>query len=149
MTQLHVIQSLTDPLCSLIVDDPVRPEIPLEFRVSNSSEIFVLLDDDDGGGVPMAAVCCAYRDSIPENTTDLIAQPVAASVAVFYTIWSYTPGAGRKLIVSARRWIQDNRGGIDRFVTLSPPTDMARLFHLRNGAEVFRVNTDTVNYLYP
>jgi hypothetical protein len=146
MTQLHVIQSLTDPLCSLTLDDPVRPEIPLEFRVSNSSEIFVLLDDLS---VPMAAVCCAYRDSIPENTTDLIAQPVAASVAVFYTIWSYQPGAGRKLIVSARRWIQDNRGGIVKFVTLSPPTDMARLFHLRNGAEVFRVNTDTVNYLYP
>jgi hypothetical protein len=146
MPLLHVIQSLTDPLCSLIADDPVRPEIPLEFRVSLSSEIFVLLDDQS---VPLAAVCWAYRDSIPENTTDLIAQPVAASVAVFYTIWSYQPGAGRKLIVAARRWIQDNRGGIDRFVTLSPPTDMARLFHLRNGAEVFRVNTDTVNYLYP
>lgn len=148
MPLLHVIHSLTDPLCSLIADDPVRPEIPLEFRVSASSEIFVLLDSESDGQ-PMAAVCCAYRDSIPENTTDLIAQPVAASVAVFYTIWSYQPGAGRKLIVAARRWIQDNKAGIERFVTLSPPTDMARVFHLRNGAEVFRVNPDTVNYLYP
>jgi hypothetical protein len=147
MPQLHVIQSLTDPLCSLIVDDPVRPEIPLEFRVSSSSEIFVLLDDEDGS--PMAAVCCAYRDTIPENTLDLVAQPIAAEVAVFYTIWSYKSGAGRKLIVAARRWIQDNREGVVKFVTLSPPTDMARVFHLRNGAEVFRVNIDTVNYLYP
>ena len=146
MPTLHVIQSLTDPLCSLIVDDPVRPEIPLEFRVSSSSEIFVLLDENNS---PMAAVCCAYRDSIPENTTDLILQPLAPSVAVFYTIWSYQPGAGRKLIIAARRWIQDCRAEIVKFVTLSPPTDMARVFHLRNGAEVFRVNPDTVNYLYP
>ena len=145
--QLHIIQSLTDPLGSLILDDPVRPEIPLEFRVSASSEIFVLLDNDSGK--PTAAVCCAYRDTVPENTTELIQQPVAASVAVFYTIWSYQPGAGRKLITAARRWIQDNKQGIVKFVTLSPPTDMARVFHLRNGAEVFRVNTDTVNYLYP
>jgi hypothetical protein len=119
----------------------------LEFRVSASSEIFVLLDSETSE--PMAAVCCAYRDSIPQNTTELIQQPLAATVAVFYTIWSYKPGAGRKLIITARRWIQDNREGIDQFVTLSPPTDMARVFHLRNGAEVFRVNTDTVNYLYP
>jgi hypothetical protein len=147
MPLLHVIQSLTDPLCSLITDDPVRPEIPLEFRVSTSSEIFVLLDELDL--IPMAAVCCAYRDSIPKNTADLILQPLSASVAVFYTIWSYQPGGGRSLIVAARRWIQANRAEINQFVTLSPPTDMARVFHLRNGAEVFRVNSDTVNYLYP
>ena len=147
MSLLHVIQSLTDPLCSLITDDPVRPEIPLEFRVSSSSEIFVLLDELSLA--PMAAVCCAYRDSIPENTADLILQPLAASVAVFYTIWSYQPGAGRRLIVAARNWIQLNRTEITKFVTLSPPTDMARVFHLRNGAEVFRVNSDTVNYHYP
>jgi hypothetical protein len=131
----------------LITDDPVRPEIPLEFRVSTSSEIFVLLDELDL--TPMAAVCCAYRDSIPENTADLILQPLSASVAVFYTIWSYQPRGGRSLIVAARRWIQANRVEINQFVTLSPPTDMARVFHLRNGAEVFRVNSDTVNYLYP
>ena len=147
MPYLHVIQSLTDPLCSLITDDPVRPEIPLEFRVSVSSEIFALLDELSQE--PLAAVCCAYRDLIPENTHELIAQPLSASVAVFYTIWSYKPGAGRKLIIAAREWIQSNRPEIARFVTLSPPTDMARVFHLRNGAEVFRINTDTVNYLYP
>jgi hypothetical protein len=33
-------------------------------------------------------------------------------------------------------------------VTLSPKTEMARKFHLKNGAEVFRENPDTVNYLY-
>ena len=144
---LHVIQTLKDPLVRLIQDDPVRPEIPLEFRVGDHTEIFVLLDDVSRE--PTAAVCAAYRTSIPENVFELAAQPEELpSVAVFYTIWSYKPGAGRKMIIEARKWIQENRTNIKKFVTLSPPTDMARVFHLRNGAEVFRVNTDTVNYLY-
>lgn len=142
---LHVIQDINDPLCRVIADDPVRPEIPLEFRVSANSEIFVLLD----GTEPTAAVCCAYRDSVPATVTELSLISDQASVAVFYTIWSYRPGAGRKLILAARSWIETNRTAIKEFVTLSPPTEMARVFHIRNGASVFRVNPDTVNYIYP
>ena len=142
---LHVIQTLDDPLVRLVADDPVRPEIPLEFRVGPTSEIFVLLDGDDVG----AAVCCAYRDAVPATVTELSLVSDSARVAVFYTIWSYRPGAGRKLILAAREWIQQNRPHISEFVTLSPPTEMARVFHIRNGAAVLRVNTDTVNYIYP
>jgi len=145
---LHIIKDLKDPLCSLVRDDPVRPDIPLEFRVSDNAEIFVLLDDLEQ--LPTAAVCCAYRSLVPSNVVELAQEPeLLAHVAVFYTIWSYKPGAGRKLIIAARKWIIENRSEISEFVTLSPPTDMARVFHLRNGAEIFRVNPDTVNYLYP
>ena len=144
---LHVVQRVDDPLIRLVADDPVRPEIPREFRVGPFSEIFVLSNED---GSPAAAVCCAYRSEIPTDTIELAQLPLEVpTVAVFYTIWSYVPGAGRRLIGQARRWIQDNRVEIRQFVTLSPPTDMARVFHLRNGAEVHRVNIDTVNYLYP
>jgi hypothetical protein len=144
---LHVIQKIRDPLVRLVADDPVRPDIPVEFRVSDTSEIFVLLSDDTGE--PTAVVCVAYRDAVPADVYELAQQPQAPSVAVFYTIWSYQPGAGRRLIVGARGWIEVNRPYITEFVTLSPPTDMARRFHLTNGAEVFRVNPYTVNYLYP
>jgi hypothetical protein len=37
---------------------------------------------------------------------------------------------------------------IKRFVTLSPKTEMAKRFHLKNGAIVFRENEETVNYEY-
>jgi hypothetical protein len=37
---------------------------------------------------------------------------------------------------------------IDRFVTLSPKTEMAKRFHLKNGAVVLRENDTTVNYEY-
>ena len=148
MPTLYRITTILDPLIALLADDPVRPEIPAEFRVTDNSEIFVLRDDDSAAA--MAVVCCAYRTVIPSTVHELAALPeTETSVAVFYTIWSYTPGAGRRLIVSAREWIQTNRHNITKFVTLSPTTDMARVFHLRNGAEVFRVNPDTVNYLYP
>ena len=131
---------------SLLKDDPVRPEIPAEFRVSDHSEIFVYYNDDDTVG---AVVCCAYRNTIPADVKELSLIPATTpSVAVFYTIWNYTAGAGSKLIMSARSWIAMNRTNIQEYVTLSPQTDMARIFHIRNGAEVLRVNADTVNYLY-
>jgi hypothetical protein len=33
-------------------------------------------------------------------------------------------------------------------VTLSPKTEMARRFHLKNGAIIFRENIETINYEY-
>ena len=53
---LHRIHSTQDPLCALILDDPVRPEIPIDRRVGAHSEIFVLLDDLLSPG----AVVCVY-----------------------------------------------------------------------------------------
>jgi len=143
---LHIINSLSDPLVQLIRDDPVRPEIGIEFRVSDVSEIIVSQDEY---GKPTAAVCVLYRDSVPRSRKELLEfasyEPV---VAVFYTIWSYVPGAGRRLIVLARNHIQSSRPSICKYVTLSPPTEMARVFHLRNGAQVLSVNLDSVNYSY-
>lgn len=143
---LHIIRRLDDPLCALISDDPVRPEIPLAFRVSDTSEIMVLQDEY---GRPTAAVCVLYRDSVPRSQEELLAfASLEPTVAVFYTIWSYVPGAGRRLIVAARSHIQSSRPSIKKYVTLSPPTEMARVFHLRNGAQVLNVNEDSVNYSY-
>ena len=143
---LHIVNTPSDPLLALIADDPVRPEIGVNFRVSESSEVIV---GQDEYGKPMAVVCILYRDSVPRSRSELLEfaayEPV---VAVFYTIWSYVPGAGRKLIVSARRHIESSRPSIKKYVTLSPPTEMARVFHLRNGAQVLNINADSVNYSY-
>jgi hypothetical protein len=143
---LHCITALTDPLCAIVKDDPVRPEIPIEFRVSERSNIFVLLDPY---GKPTAAVCAVYRDSVPRDTVEL-AHPnmMEPHIAVFYTIWSYSAGAGRQLILQVRDHLRVVKPTLTQFVTLSPPTDMARVFHLRNGAGVLSVNADTVNYIY-
>ena len=145
---LYTITTLDDPLLALVKDDPVRPDIPLEFRVSDHAEIFVLLSDDEYR-LPQAVVCVAYTSTVPTNVIELArVTGDPAVVAVFYTIWSYTPGYGRRLIVQAQNHIRNHRKNIQTFVTLSPPTDMARVFHLRNGAGVLSVNSDTVNYIY-
>lgn len=143
LKMLHIITTTTDPLCGLITDDPVRPEIPLAARVHEHAEIFVLLDEQR----PRAVTCVRYMDSVPATVEDL-SRTDAPTVAVFYTIWSYEPGAGRQLIRAAQTWQREHHPEITRWVTLSPKTDMARVFHHRNGAVTLRENTDTVNYEY-
>lgn len=140
---LHVIKSLNDPWIDLLKDDPVRPSIPAASRVHDHAEIFVLLE----GTTPRAVTCVAYLDSVP--TTELELSRMGHSVAAFYTIWSYSAGAGRELIQAAQQYIKETYEEIQRFVTLSPKTEMARRFHLNNGAHTLQENPDTTNYEYP
>ncbi len=142
---LHIINNLQDELLRLIKDDPVRPEIPAEQRVNATSRIFVLQNDNDE---PIAVTCVKFLADIPESVTDLADTVVNTNTAVFYTIWSYAAGAGRELIEQARSQIEQTHPEVKTFVTLSPKTEMARRFHLKNGAEVYRENAETVNYLY-
>jgi hypothetical protein len=137
-------KNLDDPILRVIDDDPVRPEIPVDFRITENREVLILLKDEK----PQAVVCVAYMDSIPTNCEELFFKSNEPDTVIFYTIWSYTSGAGRELIFKAREHIVSTRPSIKRFVTLSPPTEMAKRFHLKNGATEFRKNLDTVNYEY-
>ena len=139
---LKIITSITDPLIDLIKDDPVRPAIPTQARVHDHAEILVLIEDD----VPAAVVCVAYLDAVPHTETEL--GKTGNNVAAFYTIWSYAPGAGRRLIRAARIHIATSRPEIKSYVTLSPKTEMARKFHISNGATVLADNETTINYQY-
>lgn len=142
---LHIINNLQDELLKLIKDDPVRPEIPAEDRVNANSRIFVLKNEQNE---PMAVTCVKFLADIPESVTDLADTVVNTNTAVFYTIWSYAQGAGRDLITQAQAEIRREHPEVKTYVTLSPKTEMARRFHLKNGAEIYRENADSVNYLY-
>lgn len=140
---LHLIRDYADRFFSFLLEDPVRPTIPTEQRVGSNRAIFVLHEEDRVDAI----TCVSYQDRVPEREDELF-QPGEASIAVFYTIWSYRPGAGRRLILdSVDRICQDNPA-ITRFVTLSPKTDLARKFHLRNGALICQENQHTINYEY-
>jgi len=141
---LHTITTISDDLASLIKDDPVRPEIPLSDRVNSNSRIYMLKDGDQ----TLAVTCVKFLETIPSAVDDLVVIIGGATTAVFYTIWSYTAGAGRELIVAAQRSIESEFPEIQTYVTLSPKTEMARRFHLKNGARELRENTDTINYIY-
>jgi hypothetical protein len=139
---LKIITSITDPLVDLVKDDPVRPSIPTASRIHDHAEILVLIEEDR----PAAVVCVAYLEDIPTTETEL--GKTGDNVAAFYTIWSYAPGAGRRLIRAARLHIAQNRPTITRYVTLSPKTEMARRFHHSNGAQTLKENDDSINYEY-
>jgi hypothetical protein len=142
---LHIINNLQDEFLKLIKDDPVRPEIPLEQRVNENSKIYVLENEQ---GEPLAVTCVKFLSEIPATVDELAKAAVKTNTAVFYTIWSYAAGAGRQLIEEAQAEIKRATPEVDTFVTLSPKTEMARRFHHKNGAETYRENEDTVNYLY-
>jgi hypothetical protein len=141
---LHTITTISDDLATLIKDDPVRPEIPLSDRVNSNSRIYMLKDGDQ----TLAVTCVKFLETIPSAVDDLVVIIGGATTAVFYTIWSYTAGAGRDLIVAAQRSIESEFPEIQTYVTLSPKTEMARRFHLKNGAKELRENVDTINYIY-
>jgi hypothetical protein len=141
---LQAYTTITDDLETLIKDDPVRPEIPVTQRVNANSRIYVLKDGDK----TQAVTCVKFLNDIPAAVDDLVDLVETATTAVFYTIWSYTAGAGRDLIREAQKSIEAEFPGIETYVTLSPKTEMARRFHLKNGAGVYRENPDTVNYIY-
>jgi hypothetical protein len=133
-------------------DDPVRPELSIDFRTSSGREVYALEDEDTG--VIDGIVCVAYTNEVPTTVHELDYFSQSAcqggehgNHAIFYTIWSYTPGAGRELINVLWDYLKENKP-VNRFVTLSPRTEMARKFHTRNGAFELQDNIETTNYEY-
>jgi hypothetical protein len=141
---LTFIRDISNKLLEFIKDDPVRPEISRDFRVTDGRMVAALVEEEQ----PTAMVCVSFHDFIPEDVNDLNTTAVVPTTAVFYTIWSYKAGKGKELLIQAVREIQNSHPSVTRFVTLSPKTETARRFHLRNGAIVFRENLDTINYEY-
>jgi len=129
----------------IIANDPVRPHIPITDRIKDGREVYVL--EDDKGNIS-AVLCIAYTTEVPTNENDLDTLLCKdGSIAVAYTVWSYSKGSGRVIINQARELIKQNKS-IDRLVTLSPLTDMARNFHLKNGATFLAKHFDCQNFEY-
>lgn len=142
---IYTFTGSEDPYVSKIKDDPVRPHLSDEFRFGKNCTVFALQETDKIKSI----VCTKLCSRVPSNEAELLDDNSDnPSVIVFYTIWSYSPGAGRDLILEALQKIKLERPEIKRFVTLSPQTEMARKFHLKNGAEIFRINSGSVNYEY-
>jgi hypothetical protein len=141
---LYTITTPDDGLITVIKDDPVRPEIPASDRVNHNSRIYVWMN----GNETAAVTCVKFLESVPAAVEDMADMVGGATTAVFYTIWSYVPGAGRNLIFDAVKHIKETKPEIKRFVTLSPKTEMAKNFHHKNGAITFRENLESVNYEY-
>jgi len=133
-----------------VTEDPVRPELDVEWRTSFSRKIYGLKHEDDIEGI----VCVAYTNDIPSSVKelDLMSQNAHlkqdADTAIAYTIWSRKRGAGKELITKLAEHVK-TKSEIKSLVTLSPLTPMATHFHIRNGAKQIAINSTTQNFKYP
>jgi hypothetical protein len=125
----------------ILRDDPVRPSISPEQRIGRSREVLMWLEDRQIGAV----LCVSFQGIVPVTEEELFSVGPRIDIAVLYSIWSYKSGCGSKLV----RAFQDSQPAIvKRIVTMSPKTEMARQFHLKNGARLLQTNEETVNYEY-
>ena len=138
-----------------ISKDPVRPELDNDFRTSYGRKIYGVKYQDE----IHAVMCFAFTNEIPKTVKelDLLSKDAflqsaqrsqkIGKIAIAYTVWSTKKGGG-KLIVKEVFKVIKKSNHLNRLVTLSPLTDMARKFHLRNGAVEIQVNESTQNFEY-
>jgi len=139
-----------------VAEDPVRPELDLKFRQTYGRKILGLRDDE---GDISAIICFAFTDEVPKTVEELekfsydsairssARAGVQGSIAVAYTVWAKKKGGGRAIINEVYKRIKKSNH-LNRLVTLSPLTKMARNFHIKNGAKELQVNETSQNFEY-
>ena len=133
-----------------VTEDPVRPHLNLDFRTSYGRQIYGLEYDSNIEGI----VCIAFTDEIPhtEKELELMSKnshlEQNSSILIAYTVWSRKMGAGKEIMRKLLEHILKNMENIKQVVTLSPLTPMATHYHIRNGAKLISINSDTQNFEY-
>ncbi len=136
-------------------EDPVRPELDNKFRTSYGRRIYGVKYQNE----IHAIMCFAFTNKIPKSVKDLDLMSKDAflqsaqrdqkvgKIAIAYTVWSKKKGGGKLIVKEVFKMIKKSNH-LNRLITLSPLTDMARNFHLRNGAIEIQVNESTQNFEY-
>lgn len=137
-------------------EDPVRPELSLEFRQAYGRKIYGLKDNE---GDIAAIICFAFTHKVPTTIEemDVLSRDAAmqaihragvqGDIAIAYTVWAKKKGGGRAIVNEVYKMVKESNH-LNRLVTLSPLTDMARNFHLKNGAKELQVNSTSQNFEY-
>jgi hypothetical protein len=132
-----------------VSEDPVRPELSVEWRTSYGRKIYGLTYEGNVEGI----ICVALTNEVPHTVKelDLMSQNAYLqknfNTAVAYTVWSRKRGAGKEIITKVAEVIR-TMPEIQTLVTLSPLTPMATHFHIRNGAKQISINKETQNFKY-
>ena len=136
-------------------EDPVRPELDNEFRTSYGRKIYGVKYKKE----IYAIMCFAFTNKIPTSVQELdnlskdaflqsaLRDQKVGQIAIAYTVWSKKKGGGKLIVREVFKMIKKSNH-LDRLVTLSPLTDMATNFHLRNKAKLISVNETTQNFEY-
>jgi hypothetical protein len=126
----------------ILLDDPVRPKISPQRKLGWGRYVYMWIEGKEIGAI----VCTAHRYNIPKTERELFQTHKHEDTGlkvILYSIWSYKPGCGSKLVNAIIA-----KNGQFRIITMSPKTELARQFHLKNGAKLLQENKTTVNYEY-
>ena len=126
--------------------DPVRPNIPANWRVSGANEMYYTNGSWGEIDKPNAVLCMSNLKAIPKDESELMSLGFG-DIAIFYTVWSNVKGAGRDIIFKVWDMLKARKTN-RRYVTLSPKNEMAMKFHLSNGAKLIATNDTTYNFEY-
>jgi hypothetical protein len=141
----YTLENVTENIKAWFNKDPVRPELNVAFRTKEGREVFGLKDES---GDFKAFLCLSYTVGVPTTVEELdYLTTIDGRIAVPYTVWSYQKGAGKEIINQVAS-LMKTRKAVTRIVTLSPLTEMAREFHLRNNAIELQANEITANFEY-
>ena len=133
-----MIRLISKDELDILSNDPVRPHIN---KIDVGKQVLVLDDLS-------AVICICYCTRVPTTEEELEKfRNDTGSVAVAYTVWSSKKGAGRA-IVNELLELMTNKIGVRRLVTLSPLTEMASKFHIRNGATKISQSIACQNFEY-
>ncbi len=136
-------------------EDPVRPELDNKFRTSYGRKIYGVKYKEQ----IHAVMCFAFTNEIPKTVEDLdklskdaflqsaLRDQKVGKIAIAYTVWSKKKGGGKLIVKEVFKMIKKSNH-LNRLVTLSPLTEMATKFHLRNGAKLLHKNKTTQNFEY-
>ena len=127
-------------------DDPIRPEITNDFRISQGRKMFGLKYREEIEGV----VCIAFTNEIPTTIKELELMSKNESegkIAIAYTLWSLKKGAGKKIMKELLKYMKEKKQ-LDSVMTLSPLTPVATHYHIRNGAKLIKINPTSQNFEY-
>ena len=136
-------------------EDPIRPELNNDFRTSYGRKIYGVKYKNE----ICAIMCFGFTNQIPKSvkeldlmTKDAHLQSIrrdqkVGKIAIAYTVWSKKKGGGKLIVKEVFKKIKKSNH-LNRLITLSPLTEMARNFHLRNGAIELQVNEETQNFEY-
>ena len=126
--------------------DPVRPDLGVSYKTYPGRQVFGLKNEDGD----FDAFCCVAKTyDVPSDIMSLSSLTAKdGTIYVPYTVWSTRRGAGKAIILALLDHVKKSKEKIHRVVTLSPNTDMARNFHLRNGASEIATYVVTANFEY-
>lgn len=126
--------------------DPVRPELGVAYKTYPGRQVFGLKNE---AGDYDAFCCVAKTLAVPSDIMSLSSlTAMDGTIYVPYTVWSTRRGAGKAIIKAVLEHVKYSKEKIKRVVTLSPKTEMARNFHLRNGATEIATYVVTANFEY-